>query len=587
MFSSLSDIQRDIVFNKTGKCVVRACPGSGKTYTLAARLAHKIRNWEKKHQGVAVLSFTNIAKDEIINQLYSQWGIKIGYPHFVGTIDSFINNFIFLPWGHLLMGCASRPMLVGEPHCQWHHPSGRGIAAYYPGFDAYSFDLSDNLIKTGSINDRRIPCGNQDITNTTGGHKTNMISAKKELFQRGYATQQDSIYFSCKLLENYEIIPKLLSQRFPEMLIDEAQDTSDKHMAIIDSLIQNGLNEIILVGDPDQAIYEWNTADPSLLTNKFREWEENSTILNECRRSSQNICSFVFPLSSLTTPAVSVSEHKDHSHIPHIVVYNPEDTSNIHETIKSFLDECTNHHIPASPAHIAVLARTWAMHDKIAGTNIPFGARQVIWLREDYYTRHFALGKYCLDNGLNVKGFQQLQLGVFKLSKKCQTFSEDEFSRWLEAQGGETALRKALLRLLDYFPMTNQMRLKEWIQHVNNNFANAEKSVVLRLDPNISSEIKFEDAFREGNNASDKEYCLSTVHGIKGTTFDATLLFLSNKGGGALYTNLLAATSKGNALAEELRIIYVAITRPRKILTIAVPSSEQKSIWENFFLGVR
>ena len=227
------------------------------------------------------------------------------------------------------------------------------------------------------------------------------------------------------------------------------------------------------------------------------------------------------------------------------------------------------------------------MHDKIAGTNIPFGARQVIWLREDYYTRHFALGKYCLDNGLNVKGFQQLQLGVFKLSKKCQTFSEDEFSRWLEAQGGETALRKALLRLLDYFPMTNQMRLKEWIQHVNNNFANAEKSVVLRLDPNISSEIKFEDAFREGNNASDKEYCLSTVHGIKGTTFDATLLFLSNKGGGALYTNLLAATSKGNALAEELRIIYVAITRPRKILTIAVPSSEQKSIWENFFLGVR
>jgi hypothetical protein len=39
MFDILSDTQRKIVFEKEGKFVVRACPGSGKTYSVAARLA--------------------------------------------------------------------------------------------------------------------------------------------------------------------------------------------------------------------------------------------------------------------------------------------------------------------------------------------------------------------------------------------------------------------------------------------------------------------------------------------------------------------------------------------------------------------
>ena len=65
MFRTLSDNQREIVFNKSGKFVVRACPGSGKTYCVSARLARLIHNWEKKHERIAVLSFTNVAWQEI------------------------------------------------------------------------------------------------------------------------------------------------------------------------------------------------------------------------------------------------------------------------------------------------------------------------------------------------------------------------------------------------------------------------------------------------------------------------------------------------------------------------------------------
>lgn len=95
MFQTLSDSQREIVFNKSGKFVVRACPGSGKTFCVGARLARLIHSWEKRHEGITVLSFTNVAWQEIEKKCSEKFRLtKIAYPHFLGTIDSFINKYI-------------------------------------------------------------------------------------------------------------------------------------------------------------------------------------------------------------------------------------------------------------------------------------------------------------------------------------------------------------------------------------------------------------------------------------------------------------------------------------------------------------
>lgn len=65
MFESLSEKQREIVFEKSGKFVVRACPGSGKTYCVSARLARLILEWKNDYAGIAAVSFTNVAWQEI------------------------------------------------------------------------------------------------------------------------------------------------------------------------------------------------------------------------------------------------------------------------------------------------------------------------------------------------------------------------------------------------------------------------------------------------------------------------------------------------------------------------------------------
>ena len=84
----------------------------------------------------------------------------------------------------------------------------------------------------------------------------------------------------------------------------------------------------------------------------------------------------------------------------------------------------------------------------------------------------------------------------------------------------------------------------------------------------------------EDKQIVEKEYRYGTVHSVKGETFDATLLILKKKGLGAYYKAML---NKNVLISEneELRIAYVGMTRPRKILVIAVPDDENKRAWEN------
>ena len=260
MFESLTPLQREIVFKKKGEVVVRACPGSGKTYCVSARLTHLISNWERKYEGIAAISFTNVAWQEIDKtyKFNTNNSKGISFPHFIGTIDSFINRYIFLPYGHLVLKCKQRPTLVGEPHGSW---AGRYFSESF--FDNLSYTLTGELY---AINARRMPA------NWTSNKQ--IPKAKNNLIKAGYANQSDANYFSMRLLEQFPQIAQSLVLRFPYLIVDEAQDTSDIQMRIIDLLVENGLKEVMLVGDPDQAIFEWNEAKPELLNEKFSKWEK-------------------------------------------------------------------------------------------------------------------------------------------------------------------------------------------------------------------------------------------------------------------------------------------------------------------------
>lgn len=79
---------------------VQACPGSGKTTMVAAKLLIIAKKWKQSHQGICVLTHTNVAKGEIIERLQQSIdGQKLlSHPHFIGTIQEFVNRFLAIPY---------------------------------------------------------------------------------------------------------------------------------------------------------------------------------------------------------------------------------------------------------------------------------------------------------------------------------------------------------------------------------------------------------------------------------------------------------------------------------------------------------
>src|SRR5690606_5081857 len=113
---------------------------------------------------------------------------------------------------------------------------------------------------------------------------------KETQFKKGLISTGDSAYIALFLLRNNPKICKWLSVRFPYIVIDEAQDNSILQHAIFEELNKQGLNNIELIGDPYQSLYEWRDATPSEFLRKYYQdgsWQ--SFDLTDNRRSPQNI----------------------------------------------------------------------------------------------------------------------------------------------------------------------------------------------------------------------------------------------------------------------------------------------------------
>lgn len=97
-----SEEQLDFVLHPLEtEAFLRACPGSGKTEVVGLMAAYAMRHQAWRHQGIAVLSFTNNAAD-VIRERVSRFAGKVAFPHYVGTFDSWLHGYLLNPHGHLI-----------------------------------------------------------------------------------------------------------------------------------------------------------------------------------------------------------------------------------------------------------------------------------------------------------------------------------------------------------------------------------------------------------------------------------------------------------------------------------------------------
>lgn len=99
------DEQRVNIIKEDASCYVQACPGSGKTTALLAKLiilANKMPLPDGK--GVCVLTHTNVAIDEIKAKLGPKADVLFKYPNFFGTIQTFLHKYVAAAALHYFYG---------------------------------------------------------------------------------------------------------------------------------------------------------------------------------------------------------------------------------------------------------------------------------------------------------------------------------------------------------------------------------------------------------------------------------------------------------------------------------------------------
>src|SRR5690606_17079267 len=136
---------------------------------------------------------------------------------------------------------------------------------------------------------------------------------------------------------------------------------------------------------------------------------------------------------------------------------------------------------------------------------------------------------------------------------------------------------------INLLPKTD-ITLGQWIIAANEALTKNNINFQLSIK-NAGKGYSFNQIFLyEKEKIVDRNYRLGTVHSVKGETFEATLLILKTRGIGKAYKTILRDNISISD-SEELRIAYVGMTRPRKILVIAVPNQENKTAWENKLNG--
>ena len=264
--------------------VVRAAPGSGKTWLVAELIRQELSTWPANGGGIAALSFTRVGGEEIRNAL----GHELGHPHFVGTIDAFLFRYVVRPFLQRARTNHAAPRLIPADWLPAHWTKGpSGTARDHRGSggaDAQNYNLFEICFidedATGTVLARPRPYqgGMEAISNAD---RAGVLAAKRQAWKRlGWLTHADAAFLASELLADPThgtTIKALLLRRFPLLIVDELQDTG----CFLGKSIRLVLNEPqargVLVGDPDQAIYEFNGARPDLF-NGFEQIAAAATL---------------------------------------------------------------------------------------------------------------------------------------------------------------------------------------------------------------------------------------------------------------------------------------------------------------------
>lgn len=533
---------------------VIACAGSGKTATAVRRLRELRGRLGTARGYVALLSYSNVAVDtfrEEYNNLAKDQQ-TLSNRVVIQTVDSFITSNILLPHAARTMGCDRQPFLVrgGEPF----------LNAFKVFNGQHNVDIEHlhvSLDKGGLL---------VFSESSRNGPRKNVVleEARKaihRLGQTGAYTYELGRYWALSCLVHQDRLRRILSCRYPYILVDEAQDVGSMHGAML-LLLKDAGSTVSLIGDPNQAIFEFADADGEFLRNYASAHGCLVQPLTENRRSVKSIVQAANLISGTNSKAVR--EEPPRKCGAFLLRYKTGEIEKLLATFSAILAGCGY-----AKSEAAVLCRGNKLVERLAG-----GAEEV----GRGATKRFACAAIARDRAGDIAtAFEYAVDGVLRVLKGAPaTLKRDTIA------GSADVLPKTFRRIVWQFlkapdsglPSAGRDAKTEWLVELKERLPALldalERDCGLTRLPtwrfNVTSADVGDGPLLRTELFEDDVHGLPirTVHTAKGESIGAVLYVAKT----AEVNNLLAGP-----VSEEGRIGYVAITRACDLLLLAVPST--------------
>jgi len=283
ILDGLNREQRIAVAAGDGPTLVLAGAGTGKTRVLAHRAAYLARERRVGPRAVVAATFTNKAAREMRNRIDSLLGTQSGL--WVGTFHAL---GLWLMRRHAEPAGLSRDFTVCGQSDQLELVR-RALHECGVPTDRYNVRTVLETIRTMK-RDHMLDDGDGN----SRGHSIPKAAALYNFYQSWLAKNamvdfDDLLLMPLKLFRKHPDILGKYHDRFEHMLVDEYQDTNRVQFHLARSLTARYRN-LFVVGDEDQSIYGWRGADLRNVTEFKNAFPDGRVLrLEQNYRSTRNI----------------------------------------------------------------------------------------------------------------------------------------------------------------------------------------------------------------------------------------------------------------------------------------------------------
>ena len=276
----LNNKQQQAVESTEGRVRVVAGAGSGKTRVIAHRYAYLVNDIGISPGNILCLTFTNKAAQEMKRRI-SGMVDRGSVNDFICTIHSFCAKFlrqeiyrIGYPKNFTIIDEEDAKQLAKQAMIEFDIDRKKitaerflkGVAAL-KGYEPTQYIQRHLLPNSSSFS--------PDAT-------VRYLRLQLKHFALDY---DDLLYFTLYILNHFADARKYWTEKLNYLMVDEVQDCTGDDWKLLHALTQHHGN-LFVVGDPDQAIYEWRGANPKIFVD-FKA--KTDIILNQNYRSTPDI----------------------------------------------------------------------------------------------------------------------------------------------------------------------------------------------------------------------------------------------------------------------------------------------------------